>query len=188
MATFEWSLQGTTPTVIADTDKLQFAAGTFDSKITVDDYNDSTHVKTDDDSDKSSENTPNNVKFISQDGGTEGKSQALWDEEAEDLDAITNAEATLKINFAHGSDVEVENAIFYAYDGTTPANAPSGLTFHAAEVGDTNWTGAGGSAAALTLDDKSVAGQSHDYFIAVSAKPTSVGAKSGKMRAELTYF
>jgi len=170
MATFEWSLQGTTDTTIADTDKLQFAAGTFDSKITVDSYNDSTHVKADDDSDKSSGNSPVNNNY---------------DEASLPL---SDGDCALKVNFAHTSDVEVENAIFYAYDGTTTTDAPDGVTFQAAESGDSTWTEAGGSASALALDDKTTAGQSHDYFIAVSAKPTSVGAKTGKMRMELTYF
>ena len=170
MATFTWYLQGSTDTEIADTDNLQFAAGTFDSKITVDAYNDSTHVKADDDSDKSSGNSPVNNNY---------------DEASLPL---SDAECALKVNFAHTSDVEVENAIFYAYDGTTTTNAPDGVTFQAAESGDSTWTAVGGSGSALALDDKTTAASSHDYFLPVSAKPTSVGAKTGKMRMELTYF
>ena len=182
MAEFTWELQGETDTTIADKDKLQFAAGTFDSKIKVDEYNDSTHVKADDDSDKSSGNSPVNNKYVSEtevsvDGGT-----------AKALDTITDSECALKVNFAHGSDVEVENAIFYAYDGTSTTDAPDGITFQAAESGDDTWTNAEGSASALALDDKTTAGQLHDYFIGASARPTSVGEKTGKMRMELTYF
>ncbi len=186
MATFTHTLQGATPTVIDATDKLQFANGTFDGKITVDEYNDSNHVKTAANADKSSANTPNNVKFISQAGGTGGDSQADWGDGTEDLDQITTAEANLKINFADDASVITEDAIFYAYDGSTPATAPSGINFKAAEVGNANFTDAEGSGSALALADNS-AGTSHDFFIACSASPSSVGAKTGKYRIELTY-
>lgn len=191
MATFTHYLQGTADTTIADTDKLQFAAATFDSKITVDEYNDSTHVKTSADADKSSGNTPNNVKFISMSGGTDGDSQADWGDGTEDLDAILAAECTLKINFADASSVATSGNIFYAYDGSTTTTGPTGMLVHAAEQGDANWSdsdaaGVAGSAKAIGIAD-SAAATSHDFFIAVSAKPTSVGAKTGKYRMELTY-
>ena len=189
MADFTFALKGETPTTISATDILQFAgAGGFDSKITVNEYNDTTHVKTDADANKSSENDPNNVKFVSQAGGTGGDSQADWGDGTEDLDQITAPEATLLINFAHGDAVEIEDAVLYAYNGVTPATAPVGLDVRLAEVGDANWTEAEGSGSPLTLNDKDTPGTSHDYHIAASVSPTSVGAKSGAIRIELTYF
>lgn len=188
MATFTWTHQGTTDTTIAATDVLQFAgAGGFDTKVTVSAYNDTTHTATSGGTDKSSGNTPNNVKFISQSGGTGSDSQADWGDGTEDLDAILDAECTLKINFADASSVTTESAIFYAYNGTTTTVAPTGVTFVAAESGDTNFTGAEGSASALSLTDQSAA-TSHDFFIAVSASPDSVGLKDAfTLRIELTY-
>lgn len=188
MATFAWTLQGGTPTTIGATDKLQFAgAGGFDSKITVAEYNDSMHVKSNVGANDSSGNTPNNNKFISQSGGTGGDSQADWGDGTEDLDQITTGEAALKINFSDGASVITEDAVFYAYDGSTPATAPTGITFVAAEVGDANFTGAEGSGSALALDDNT-AGTSHDYYIALSASPDSVGLKDAfALRIELTY-
>jgi hypothetical protein len=186
MATFTFGLQGTTPTTIDATDKLQFANGVFDGKITVDEYNASTHVKTAANADKSASNTPNNNKFISQAGGTAGDSQADWGDGTEDLDAIASGEAALKINFADAESMITEDAIFYAYDGSTPATPPSGLDVRAAEVGDANFTEAEGSGSAFALTDQG-AGTSHDFFIVLSASPTSVGAKTGKVRIELTY-
>lgn len=188
MATFTWTLQGSTPTTIDATDIIQFAgAAGFDSKITVGQYNDTTHVKSSVGANDSSGNNPNNVKFISQSGGTGGDSQADWGDGTEDLDQITNGEATLKINFADASSVITEDAILYAYDGSTPATAPTGVDFRAAEVGDTNWTQAEGSGSALTITDDT-ASTSHDYYIAVSASPTSVGLKDAfAIRIELTY-
>ena len=187
MATFTWYLQGVTPTTIEATDILQFAGGTFDSKITVGSYNTSTHVKSSVGADDSSANTPNNVKFVSQTGGTGGDSQADWGDGTEDLDAITDAECTLKITFADASSVITEDAIFYAYDGSTPATAPTGVTFVAAESGDANFTAAEGSGSALALADQST-DTSHDFYIACSASPDSVGLKSAfALRIELTY-
>lgn len=186
MATFTWTLQGSTPTTISETDKIQFANGVFDGKITVNEYNDSTHVKTAADADKSASNTPNNNKFISQAGGGGGDSQADWGDGTEDLDAIQTSEAALKINFADASSVITEDAIFYAYDGTTPKTPPTGVDIRAAEVGDTNFTEIEGSGKALAIADDTAA-TSHDYYIVISASPTSVGAKTGKVRIELTY-
>lgn len=187
MADFTFELQGSTGTTIEATDILQFAgAGGFDSKISVGQYNDTTHVESSVGANDSSANTPNNNKFISQSGGTGGDSQADWGDDTEDLDAITDAECALKINFSDASSVVTEDAIFYAFDGTTTTTAPVGVTFQAAESGDTNWTNAEGSAAALELDDQS-ASTSHDFFIAVSSSPESVGAKDFAVRVELTY-
>lgn len=187
MASFTWALQGATPTTIDATDKIQFAGATFGSPITVGSYNDSTHVESSVGANDSSGNTPNNVKFISQSGGTGGDSQADWGDGIEDIDAITNAEATLKINFSHTSAVTTTNAIFYAYNGTTPATAPTDIDVRAFEVGDTNFTEIEGSGKALTLNDDT-ASTSHDYYIGVSASPASVGEKTAfAFRIELTY-
>lgn len=188
MATFTWYLQGTSDTTIEATDILQFAgSGGFDSKITVGAYNDSTHVESSVGANDSSGNTPRNNKFISQSGGTGGDSQGDWGDGTEDIDAILTTECALKINFSHGSAVVTESAIFYAYDGSVTTNGPTGVTFVAAEQGDTNWTGAEGSGSALTLTDQS-SNTSHDFFILVSGSPDSVGEKTAfSLRIELTY-
>ncbi len=191
MAEFLWNLQskdsGGDDTVIAETDIIQFAGDGFDSKITVNAYNDSTHVKTSIEGNKSDGNVPNNVKFISQDGGTAGKSQADWGDGTEDLDDITNAEATLKVNFSDASSVATTDAVFYAYNGSDTATAPANIDVRVAEVGDENFTEAEGSASALGLGDQGAA-TSHDYFIAVSSSPLTVGKKTAyAFRIELTY-
>ena len=189
MATFTHTLQGTTPTTIEDTDILQFAgSGGFDSKITVASYNDTTHVKSSVGADDSSGNTPKNSKFISQSGGTGGDSQVDIGGGTVDLDTISTANCPLKINFADDASVSTEDAIFYSYNGTAPATAMVGVDFRAAEQGDANWTEAEGSGSALALADNSTPGTSHDFFLLVSASPTSVGLKEGAYRIELTYF
>lgn len=188
MATFTWYLQGTTDTTIDATDIVQFAgSGGFDSKVTVGEYNDTTHVEASGGGNDSSGNTPNNVKFISQTGGTGGDSQADWGDGTEDIDAILDAECTLKINFSDASSVSTTSAIFYAYDGTTTTAAPTGVTFVAFESGDANFTAAEGSGSAVSLTDQGAA-TSHDFYIGASVSPDSVGLKdSFTLRCELTY-
>lgn len=188
MATYTWVLQGTSPTTLEATDILQFAgAGGFDTAVTVGEWNDSTHVESSVGANDSSGNTPNNNKFISQSGGTGGDSQADWGDGTEDLDQITDAECTLEINFAHGSAVAITNHIFYAYNGSSQATGPTGVSIVAAEQGDTNFTTIEGSGSALSIGD-SASATSHDFYIVVSASPDSVGEKTAfTLRDELTY-
>lgn len=188
MATYTWQLQGSSPTTIEATDILQFAgAGGFDDPITVGEYNGTTHVESSVGANDSSANTPNNNKFISQTGGTGGDSQADWGDGTEDLDAITTAEASLKINFAHGSAVAVSAHTFYAYNGSSTATGPTEVDFRAAEVGDANFTEAEGSGSAVSVGD-SASDTSHDFYLVVSASPTTVGEKTAfTLRDQLTY-
>ena len=188
MATYTWALQGSSPTTLGATDILQFAgAGGFDTPIAVNSYNDTTHVESSVGGNSSSGNTPNNNKWISDAGGTGGDSQGDWGDGTEDIDQITDAECTLHINFAHGSAVAISNHIFYAYNGSSTATGPTDVDFQCAEQGDTNWTEAEGSGAALSITDSGSA-TSHDFYLLVSAGPTAVGEKTDfVMRDELTY-
>lgn len=187
MASFVWAVQGGTPTTVGATDVIRFAGGTFTTPIQATEYNTSTHVRNSGGSETSGSNTPNNVEFISQTGGTGGDSQADWGDGTEDLDQITNAEATLNINFSDAAAVSITDAIFYTYDGSTPATAVPDLDVRAAEVGDTNFTEAEGSGSALELTDQTSPATSHNYYIAVSVSPQTGGLKSGAGRIELTY-
>ena len=187
IATFTWYLQGTSPTTIEATDIVQFAGGTFGSAITVDAWNSSTHVESSVGADDSESNGPKNCKFISQTGGTAGDSQCDIGGGTVDIDAVSTANSPLKINFSDDASVTTTGAIFYAYDGSTTTEVPTGVNFKAAEQGDAVFTDAEGSAAAVTIADDT-AGTSHDYFLLVSASPTSVGVKTAfKLRIELTY-
>lgn len=187
MATFTWYLQGASPTTIEATDIIQFAGGTFDSAITVNTWNSSTHVESSVGADDSSSNTPKNSKFISETGGTGGDSQVDIGGGTVDLDSVSTANCPLKINFSDGASVTTTDTIFYAYDGSTPATAPTGINVRGAEQGDANWTECEGSASPVTIADDT-AGTSHDYFLLVSASPTTVGEKTAfAFRIELTY-
>lgn len=181
MATFTWDLQGSTDTTLEAGDKVQFAGGTFDSAITVSEYNDSTHaLDSDGTTDNSDGDTPNNVKYVASGTGD-------WGDGTEDVADMLTSEATLKINFAHASAVACSSITFYAYDGTTTTDGPTGVTFYALEQGDAAWTNAEGSGSALSVSD-SESSTSHDFYIAVSASPDSVGEKTAfTLRMELTY-
>jgi len=180
-------LQGATPTTIEATDIVQFAAATFDSAITVGAYNDSTHVESSVGNDDSAANTPKNSKFISQTGGTGGDSQCDIGAGTVDIDSVTTANCPLKINFSDASSVTTTGHIFYAYDGSTTTDPPTGVTFVAAEQSDANFTAAEGSAAAVSVTDDT-AGTSHDFYFLISVSPDSVGEKTAfKLRDELTY-
>jgi hypothetical protein len=188
MATYTWTLQGTTPTTIDSTDKIQFAgAGGFDTAITVGQYNGSTHVESSVGANDSNGNSPKNSKFISQTGGTGGDSQVDIGGGTVDLDTISTANCPLKINFSHATAVATTGHILYAYNGSSTTTGPTEVDFRAAEQGDANWTEAEGSAAGVTVTDDTAA-TSHDYFFLISASPTTVGEKTAfKIRSELTY-
>ena len=184
--TFLWELQGSSDTTIADTDILQFAgAGGFNEPVFITQYQDTTHVKTSGGSDKSSGNTPNNVKFISQAGGTGGDSEADWGDGTEDIDAITDAEATLKITVSEAVSVTVTDPVFYSYEqGGDQADPAPDIDVRAFEVGDANFTQIEGSASALSLSDSGTPATSHDFYIGISQSPEAVGLKPATLRFE----
>lgn len=181
MATFTWTLQGSSPTTIEATDKIQFAGATFGSAITVGSYNDSTHVESSVGANDSSGNSPRNTKYLT------SSTLSLNGGASSNVGDLSTANCPLKINFSHDTSVKTSNGILYAYDGTTTTNAPTGVTFQAFEQGDSAWTNAEGSGSAVTINDDT-ASKSHDYYFGISASPESVGEKTAfKIRIELTY-
>lgn len=182
MATFTWTGQLTTGTqAIGATDVVRFAGAAFGTAVVVSSYQDSTHVENSGGTELCSTNHCHNTKYVasgtlSLDGGA-----------TSNVVDVTTANCPLKINFADPSSVTTTGGLFYAYNGSTTTVAPTGVTFQAFEQGDAAWTGAGGSAAAVTINDDTAA-TSHDYFFGMSATPTSVGEKTAfKLRIELTY-
>ena len=179
--TTTWVLQGTTPTTIDATDSIAFSDGTFGNAIEVSAFNDGTHVRSSGGANDSSANTPNNVKYIASGTGD-------WGAGTETLTAILDAENSLKVTVAFDSAITISAATIYAYDGTTTATAPAGMDVYMFESGDAAWTNVDGSAAALSLTDKGTPATSHDYYMSISASPSSVGVKSAnKVRMEFTY-
>lgn len=183
MATYTWTLQGTSPTTIALTDIIQFAGLAFGNGIFVGNYNDTTHVKTSGGTNKSLGNTPHSTKYVD-------STHFILDGGASTLLSATvpaTADCPLKINFAHGSSVAISDHVIYAYDGATTTAVPTDVTFKIFERSNTSWTEAGGSAAALSVANHTTA-TSHDFFFGISASPDDVGLKSAfAIRDELIY-
>jgi hypothetical protein len=174
-------LQGTSPTTIEATDFLAFSDGTFGNPVAVSSYNGGTHVRSSAGADDSDGNTPNNVKYVASGTGD-------WGDGTEALSGMLDGEATLKITIAYDTNITVTDITMYAYDGSTTTNAPTDMAVQMAEQGDSAWTQAHGSGSALSITDSSTPATSHDFYVAVSASPSTVGVKSAnKARIEFTY-
>lgn len=100
--------------------------------------------------------------------------------------APTTATCPLLFNFADAASVATSAGKFYAFDGTTDATAMVGVTFQAIEQSNTTWVAANGLGSAVSLANQG-ASTSHNFYIALSASPTSTGAKTGKIKMTLTY-
>jgi len=144
-------------------------------------YNDGTHVRSSGGSDDSTANTPNNVKYVA--AGT-----ADWGDGTENCSAVLDGECTLKINVTYDSSITVTSITMWAYDGTTESTAPTNLDVYLFESGDTAWTNADGSAAAMSLTDSDTPATSHDFYVAMSVSPSAVGTQSSNaVKFAFTY-
>jgi hypothetical protein len=117
------------------------------------------------------------------------------------LTQIPNDKATLNIRFTHTVAVKTTNAEFRIYDRNNINNPASGVTTRVAEIihpdtvqtnngsGDTSWIAAGGSGTVVGLvASPGVSGLSpsginttatrHDWYLAISATPQSIGSKT----------
>ncbi len=108
---------------------------------------------------------------------------------ATELLEVDNAEATINILLTTDNAVKTQNASVRAFDRVAINNNPSGVTIYAAEIakhmvavrgsGDTNWTAIAGSGSTLSLADQTTADfTTHNFFVALSATPTSIGEKT----------
>jgi hypothetical protein len=127
------------------------------------------------------------------------------------LRQLPNYLSTLNIRFTHTSAVQVQNAKLYGYDRSNKTNAPSGVDLYAAQIihpdltqvmngsGSATWVNIKGSGTILALTSgPGVSGLSpngpgttaaqHDWYVALSATPTSVGAKEFGSWMELEYL
>ena len=98
-------------------------------------------------------------------------------------DTLTS-EATLRIELMTDAAVATQNTIFRTFDKVSIDSAPSGVDVFSAEViagasfGDTGWTQIQGSGVVMSLDDHAVAATTHNFWVALSSSPTSVGEKT----------
>lgn len=117
------------------------------------------------------------------------------------LTQIPNYLATLNVRFTHSTQVKVTNTEFRIFDRSNINNPASGVTCRVAEIihpdtvqtnngsGDTTWITAGGSGTTVPLvgspgpSGTSISGVNtistqHDWFVAISVSPDSVGSKT----------
>ena len=194
MATFTWNYYGSTGPAWTDisTNTIVFSgSGGLTTPVTVAAWQDETHIGSGDPgTDQCGANHSNNVKYISSTQFDSGSGT----ETLNDTNLLAT-ECTLQVLFTDGASVAITNARFYAYDGTTVTTEAVGVDVEAFEQGvaATTWTiinddsvagaltvgAVGGDNAGERLDlANQGAATSHTYYIAVSASPESVGAKS----------
>lgn len=185
MATWTLTAQLTTGTLsVGATDRVWWNGAAFGTNVVVGSYQDTTHITNNTDVHQCTTNHVHNTKYIdgthvSIDGGGSAVLAAGT--------IPTTANCGLKFNFSDASSVATSGATFYVYDGTTDANAMSGVTFQAGEGGQTTtWVAASGSGSALSIANQSAA-TSHDFYVFTAASPSSTGAKTGKIKMVLTY-
>jgi len=186
MATFTWEVYSDTPawhSIGANT--VVFAgSGGIDTPITVGNWQDETHIGNGDPgTDQCGTNHVPNVKYIS---GTQfdsgGGTETLNDTN------LVATECTLRVTFTDASAVATSSARFYTFDGTTETTEAVGIEAYAFEQGvtATSWTqinddsgniGGDNSGERLALSDQS-SNTEHTFYIAVSARPESVGSKT----------
>lgn len=186
MATFAWEVYANTPAWMdIGANTLVFAgSGGLDTPITVGSWNEETHLGNGDPgTDQCGSNHVPNVKYIQGTQFDNGSgTQTLNDTN------LVATECTLRIEFTDASTVATSNARFYSFDGTTETNEAVGIEAYAFEQGvaATTWTqinddseskGGDNSTERLDLSDQSAATE-HEFFVAISARPESVGAKT----------
>lgn len=176
-----------------------FGAGGFGQSVAVGAWQDTTYVT--DGNGVSQGPQGNNTKWIHPASGQLAGSVNI------NLASLPNYQSTLNIHFTNDTPVRLQNSKVYIYDRISTSNLPSGVTTAVANIIHPNPTqGAGGSGSPtwefpagssyinLSQFSNGVAfspGQSgygaqggsttdmtHDLYVAVSASPNSIGAKT----------
>lgn len=142
-----------------------------------------------------------NVKYLNSASGILGQASS-----GIGLTAIPNYQSTLNIRFTYDSAVQVQNAAVRIYDRSNINNPASGVTTKVAEIihpstvqgptgsGDNFWLTPGGSGSTVGLspspglsgwwagDGSGVVSTrtdtTHDWYLAISASPDSIGSKT----------
>jgi hypothetical protein len=187
MATFTWNVYAGTPawtSAGANTIVFSGSATAVTTPITVGTWNTGTHLGNGDPgTDQCGANHAKNVKWVSSTQFDKGGGTVTLNDTN-----LAQTDCTLQIKFTDASSVATSGARFYAYDGTTTTTESVGIEAYAFErgVSATTWTqicddsgniGGDNSGERLSLSDQS-AGTEHYFYVAVSARPESVGSKT----------
>jgi len=175
-------LQNGTTLQLAATDHIWFNGTSFGLNVVSGQYQDSTHISTANDAQRDTTSALNNTKYVT------NSTVSINGGGSTTLSGVTSSQVPFKFQFTNGSAVATSSTTLFAYDGVTDSTPMQGITFKAAEVGDSAWIEANGSGSALVLNDQAGASTTHDFYVAISASPTSPGAKSGSIKMSLTYI
>lgn len=186
---------------------LGFFGSSFGDSVDVGEYQDTTFIT--DGNGLVEGPQVNNIKYTHPNSGSINGAGSVV------LTAIPNYLATLNIKFTHSSAVQVQNVKARIYDRSSINNPASGVTTKMAELihvdtiqnnngsGDSSWATPAGSSVVVTLAQSP--GQSgfyagggavstredtvHDWFLAISASPDSIGSKTNfALYCELEYL
>jgi len=182
---FTWAWQsGSTWNNFDSANLIGFYGSSYGDKVQVGEYPDSHHLRT-----SSGTNTDycayphmTNLKYIS------GSTVSISGSNEQNISNVTTGDC-VRIRFTDGStSISTESVTFYSYDGTTDATPPVGLTSKCLTTGSTSWTTPTGSPAAMSFADQG-SEINHDYFVGMSASPTSVGEKTSfAWKITLDYY
>lgn len=160
---------------------LGFYGAGFGLSVRVGEFNETTYRTTEDG--QSNGGQLNNLEWANTSGAYVNGSIT-----ATELVQIGNGSSTLRVYLGTDVAVQTQNSVFRAFDKVSIDNVPSGVDVYAAEIikpgagvgsGDVNWTaGLGGSGTVLSLDDQPISAQEHNWYIGLSASPTSIGEKT----------
>jgi len=196
MATFTWQVYANTPGWMGVGANTYIFSGTggLSTPITVGSWNSEAHLGNGDPgADQCGTNHVPRVTYVN---GTQFDNGS-GTQDLNDTN-LTTQECSLRINFTDASTVAISSARFYCYNGTLTTTEAVGIEAYAFERGvtATAWThvnedgtsfGGDNSGERLALSDHSAATE-HTYYIAISARPLSVGAKTEfDMGIALTY-
>ena len=172
-----------------------YGAGGFGASVRVNEYQDRTYITNSNGTQQGAE--ADNVKYVHANSGIIGPGASGV---PINLQKIPNYQTTLNIRFTHDSVVQTQNAVVQIYDRVDPANPPSGVICQVAEIihpensqaitgsGDSSWINASGNGSTVPLvsspgtsgirpNGASTSGTQHDWYLAMSASPTSIGSK-----------
>lgn len=176
-----------------------FGSAGFGAAVAVSAWNDHTYITDGNGVVQGAE--AQNVKWLHANSGVLGQVSS-----GVNLLNIPNYQSTLNIRFTHTSAVQVENVEAGIYDRVSITNPASGVTCKIAEIihpsilqtetgsGDSSWTTATNAGAVVPLplanspgvsglyagsgDSSTRQDTQHDFYVAISASPDSVGSKT----------
>lgn len=184
-----------------------FGSSGFGSSVSVGNYQDSSYITNSNGTIAGA--AINNIKYSHPNSGIVN---GIGSPSGLNLQSITNAQASLNVRFTHATAVATQNVKLRIYDRSNINNPASGVTTKVAEIihptttnvsdgsGSVSWQTPAGSGTIVSLaNSPGISGLSpsgsgtiadrHDWFLALSASPDSIGSKTQyAMWVELEYL